>query len=130
MEITHKQGDLVSVAGISFPLTLLSINYNTNTASLGGENPYLGSDVMLPQVCVTQLRSVPAPIAIGQLAQLNSGGPLLTVTAIYPPEPFAPAGSPTLVDCMAVEEGGQFVALESLDERALRFKAADGSWSK
>ena len=75
-----KAGDLVAVAGISFPLTLLSINENTNTAALGGASPTAG-DVMLPQVCLSEPRQ-PVPFTVGDVVRLKSGGPVLTVATV------------------------------------------------
>jgi hypothetical protein len=123
MQTLPKIGDLATVAGISFPLTVESYDYNTLLANLKGKHPETGMEVVVPLVCLSLLHTGPT-LFIGQLAVLNSGGPWLTVAEIWAPSPEAPVGSAWTVDCICFSEDGQLTRLYGLDVRALTFKKA------
>lgn len=55
MQTLPKIGEKATVAGIAFPLTVLSYSPATRTASLAGEHPDTGMEVSLPRVCLTLL---------------------------------------------------------------------------
>ena len=103
MQTLPQVGEKATIAGISFPLTVLSYNENTRTAGLAGEHPETGIEVFLPKVCPEYLLAPEAATelkySIGLYARLKSGGPLMTVTEIHPPLPHAPEGSGTTVVC-------------------------------
>ena len=120
MQTLPKVGEPTMVAGISFPLTLLSINENTHTASLGGQHPESGAEVLLSKVCLDFLCPVEPAIvlAIGQYARLKSGGPLMTIVDIQPPLPDMPADMGIMVTCWHFRNNGKLLRLE-LDVRSL-----------
>ena len=123
MQTLPKIGDPATVAGITFPLTVESYDPNTLTANLKGEHPETGMEVLAPRVCLSLVHDGPT-LHIGQLARLNSGGPWMTITAIYPPLPTDPEGAPWLIDCCYFLEGGGVLGLDQIDLRALTLNEA------
>lgn len=84
MQTFPKVSDLCSVAGISFPLTVEACDPNTKTASLKGEHPQTGMEVVLPLVCLSLLQEPRETLAFktGDFVQLKSGSPVLVVSGI------------------------------------------------
>jgi len=106
MQTLPKVGDTTTIAGISFPLTVVSYDPNTLLANLKGEHPVTGVEVLLPKVCLSLLRDPnECPYAIGQFARLKSHGPLMTVVEVHPPLPFTPEGTGTKLVCHYFNDG-------------------------
>ena len=57
MQTLPQVGEQAFVAGISFPLTVEKYNQSDRTASLKGEHPQNGMEVLLPRVCLTLLHT-------------------------------------------------------------------------
>jgi uncharacterized protein YodC (DUF2158 family) len=91
------------VAGISFPLIVQAYYENTRTVYLKGNHPESGTEVLVPNVCLSELQTPGPPVepvyAIGQFARLKSHGPLMTVAEVRPPLPNAPEGTGTTLVC-------------------------------
>lgn len=62
--------------------------------------------------------------AIGALAQLVSGGPHMTVTAVHPPLPGDPAGAVATINAMCFREDGSLLTLTEVDVRCFKIFAA------
>ena len=70
MHTLPQIGELVTVAGITFPLTLKEYTPATKSASLFGEHPETGMEVVLPRVCLSLLHPFPAQPVVEEIETL------------------------------------------------------------
>jgi hypothetical protein len=123
MQTLPKVGESATVPGISFPLVVETYNELTRMASLKGEHPETGMEVLVPKVCFSEVHASATPpkplMEIGQGAFLKSGGPLMTIVSIDMPPPFSPEFMQPMVTCMCFRESGELLTM-TVDVRALK----------